>query len=160
MKFVAIAGTNKTGSTNRMLIEFIRSRYSYKADIEVLDISGLPVYSKVPEPEVPQRVLDLAQAVSSSDGVIISTPEYDHSVPAVLMNALEWLSYGIHPFYNKPVLIVGLLSAPLGLRAHSYICAVCWMPPSFMLSSCPVRNSWLTIRCRLLMIMVSLRIGN
>lgn len=98
MKFVAIAGTNKTGSTNRMLIEFIRSRYSYKAEIEVLDISGLPVYSKVPEREVPQRVLDLAQAVSGSDGVIISTPEYDHSVPAVLMNALEWLSYGIHPF--------------------------------------------------------------
>ena len=65
MKFVAIAGTNKIGSTNRMLIEFIRSRYSYKADIEVLDISGLPVYSKVPEQEVPQRVLDLAQAIST-----------------------------------------------------------------------------------------------
>lgn len=114
MKFVAIAGTNRIGSTNRTLIEFIRSRYSYKAEIDILDISGLPVYSKVPEQEIPRRVTDLAQAVSGSDGVIISTPEYDHSVPAVLMNALEWLSYGIHPFYNKPVLIVGASFGTLG----------------------------------------------
>ncbi len=48
------------------------------------------------------------EKIAAADGVIISTPEYDHSCPAVLMNALAWLSYGIYPLLNKPVMITGL----------------------------------------------------
>ena len=122
MKFVAIAGTNKTGSTNRKLIDYITDRYRRseagedgpEVSFETLDIAGLPIFSKVAEEEVPPQVKDLAAAIESSDGVVFATPEYDHAVPAVLMNALAWLSYGIHPFYNKPVMIVGASYGNLG----------------------------------------------
>jgi NAD(P)H-dependent FMN reductase len=46
--------------------------------------------------------------------VIIGTPEYDHSIPAVLMSALAWLSYGIYPLLNKPVMITGASYGTLG----------------------------------------------
>lgn len=122
MKFVAIAGTNKTGSINRKLIDYITDRYRRseagedgpEVSFETLDIAGLPIFSKVAEEEVPPQVKDLAAAIESSDGVVFATPEYDHAVPAVLMNALAWLSYGIHPFYNKPVMIVGASYGNLG----------------------------------------------
>ena len=55
--------------------------------------------------------------------MIIATPEYDHSVPAVLMNALEWMSYGgTHPFVGKPVMIVGASYGTLGAsRAQAHL---------------------------------------
>src|SRR5699024_9584455 len=60
--------------------------------------------------------------IEAADGVIIATPEYDHSVPAVLMNALEWLSYARHPFVGKPVMIVGASYGTLGTsRAQAHL---------------------------------------
>ena len=42
-----------------------------------------------------------------ADGVIIATPEHNHTVTAGLKSLLEWLSFKIHPLENKPVMIVG-----------------------------------------------------
>src|SRR5699024_8359901 len=55
-----------------------------------------------------------ADKIDAADGVVISTPEYDHSVPASLMNALAWLSYGIVPLLDKPVMITGASYGTLG----------------------------------------------
>jgi len=57
---------------------------------------------------------EIASKIRAADGVIIGTPEYDHSIPAVLMNALAWLSYGIFPLLNKPVMITGASYGTLG----------------------------------------------
>ena len=105
--YIGIAGTNRQGSTNRRLLQFIKEHFADKAEIELMDIGGLPVFYKTPDRSVPERVTEMAKKIEASDGVIISTPEYDHGVPAVLMNALEWLSYGVHPFADKPVMITG-----------------------------------------------------
>ncbi|CAD0139374.1 protein of unknown function [Streptococcus thermophilus] len=56
---------------------------------------------------MPESTLEIAKKIDEADGVIIGTPEYDHSIPAVLMNALAWLSYGVFPLLNKPVMITG-----------------------------------------------------
>lgn len=112
--YIAIAGSNRQGSTNKKLIKFIQSRYAQIADIEIMDISGLPVFYKTPDRSLPERVQKMSVQIAAADGVIISTPEYDHAVPAVLMNALEWLSYTIHPFKDKPVMIMGASYGRLG----------------------------------------------
>lgn len=63
---------------------------------------------------MPESALEIAKKIDEADGVIIGTPEYDHSIPAVLMNALAWLSYGVFPLSNKPVMITGASYGTLG----------------------------------------------
>ncbi len=121
-KFIAIVGTNSDKSTNRDLLKFMKRHYADQAEIEVVEIKGWPIFNKPENMKVPDEALAVADKIDQADGVIISTPEYDHSVPAVLMNALEWLSYGIHPFVDKPVMITGSSYGSLGSsRAQAHL---------------------------------------
>jgi DUF438 domain-containing protein len=52
------------------------------------------------------------KAIQLSDGVIFSTPEYDHSIPAALKSAIEWLSYKSEVLKHKPAMIVGTSYGP------------------------------------------------
>ncbi|AKP67416.1 NADPH-dependent FMN reductase [Companilactobacillus ginsenosidimutans] len=113
-KFIAIVGSNSKKSTNRQLLQFIQKHFENEADIELVEIKGLPIYKKSPEKTVPEYAKEVAKKIEAADGVIIGTPEYDHSIPAVLTSALAWLSYGQHPFVDKPVMITGASYGSLG----------------------------------------------
>lgn len=122
MKLIGIVGTNSIKSTNRQLLEFIQKKFSDKAEIELIEIYEFPVFNKPVDKTVPEVVQKAADKIEVADGVIISTPEYDHSCPAVLMNAIAWLSYGIYPLLNKPVMITGASYGTLGSsRAQSQL---------------------------------------
>lgn len=114
MKLIGIVGTNSAKSTNRQLLEYMQNHFADKAEIELVEIKDLPVFNKPADKQVPDIVLEIAGKIEQADGVIIGTPEYDHSIPAVLMNALAWLSYGIYPLLNKPVMITGASFGTLG----------------------------------------------
>ncbi|APT18744.1 MULTISPECIES: NADPH-dependent FMN reductase [Amylolactobacillus] len=121
-KFIAIVGSNADKSTNRTLLQFIKRHFADQAEIELVEIKDLPVFAKNSERTIPLYATQLANKIAESDGVIISTPEYDHSVPAALLNALAWLSYGVHPFVNKPVMITGASYGSLGSsRAQAHL---------------------------------------
>lgn len=113
-RLVAIVGTNARHSTNRALLQYLKKRYVHQADIELLEIAGLPIFKKTATKELPKQARDLAEKIAQADGVIIGTPEYDHAVPAILLSALAWLSYGIHPFLDKPVMITAASYGNLG----------------------------------------------
>ena len=114
MKLIGLVGTNSAESTNRKLLEYIQRHFSDKADIELLEIKDLPLFNKPAVRQLPDSVLKMAAKIEKAEGVIIGTPEYDHSIPASLMNALAWLSYGIFPLLNKPVMITGASYGTLG----------------------------------------------
>lgn len=107
MKFIGLVGTNSSRSTNRDLLNFMKNFFASEAEIELVEIAGLPLFNKPEDHELPEAVRRIAEKIEAADGVIISTPEYDHAVPASLINALNWLSYGIFPFVDKPVMITG-----------------------------------------------------
>lgn len=113
-KFVAIVGSNSKSSTNRKLLQYMQNHFKKEAQIELIEIKDLPIFKKSKEKTVPERAKEMAKKVEKADGVIIGTPEYDHSVPAVLLSALAWLSYGQHPFVDKPVMITGASYGSLG----------------------------------------------
>ena len=52
-------------------------------------------------------IQNMNRKILQADGVIIATPEHNHTIPAGLKSVLEWLSFKIHPLENKPVMIVG-----------------------------------------------------
>ncbi len=114
MKLIGLVGTNSSRSTNRKLLQYMANHFADKAEIELVEIKDLPVFNKPADKQVPEIVHDIAQKIDAADGVIIGTPEYDHSIPAVLMNALAWLSYGIYPLLGKPVMITGASYGTLG----------------------------------------------
>ncbi|RRK09441.1 NAD(P)H-dependent oxidoreductase [Lactiplantibacillus garii] len=121
-KFIAMVGTNSTESTNRKLLQYMQSHFADQAEIELMEIKDLPMFNKPEDRQVPELAQQMADKIDAADGVIISTPEYDHSAPAVLMNALEWLSFHIHPFLDKPVMIIGASYGALGTsRAQEHL---------------------------------------
>ena len=114
MKLIGIVGTNSAKSTNRQLLQYMEKHFADKADIELVEIKDLPIFNKPADRTLPEDVAELVAKLEEADGVIIGTPEYDHSIPAVLMNALAWVSYGVYPLLNKPVMITGASYGTLG----------------------------------------------
>ena len=115
IKLIAIVGTNSKRSTNRQLLQYMQKHFADKAEIELVEIKDIPVFNKPADKQVPEAVLEIVAKIEEADGVIIGTPEYDHSIPAVLMSALAWLSYGVFPLLNKPVMITGASYGTLGI---------------------------------------------
>lgn len=121
-KFIAMVGTNSDESTNRKLLQYMQSHYADQAEIELMEIKGLPIFNKPENHEISAQAQAMADKIEQADGVIISTPEYDHSAPAALLNALEWLSFHIQPFVDKPVMIIGASYGALGTsRAQAHL---------------------------------------
>lgn len=108
MKLVAIVGTNADFSFNRLIEKFMADHFKNKAEIEVLEINALPRFNDTASKN--DSVLNFRKKVSQADGVIISTPEYDHGITAPLKNAMEWLGEGDFDksaLYMKPVMVLG-----------------------------------------------------
>ncbi|MBB1100278.1 NAD(P)H-dependent oxidoreductase [Limosilactobacillus sp. WF-MT5-A] len=108
MKILALVGTNAKFSYNRILLKYMKKHFRQMADIEIYEINQLPPFS-VDTPLSEQTVVwKLKQKVKAADGIIFSTPEYDHGIPAALKSAVEWLSYQTNVLSNKPTMVVGV----------------------------------------------------
>lgn len=122
MKLIGIVGTNSDQSTNRQLLQYIQKHFSSQADIELCEIKDLPAFNEPKERIAPKGIQELSDKILAADGVIISTPEYDHTITAALKSLLEWLSYTTQPLLNKPVLITGASLGSLGSsRAQAHL---------------------------------------
>lgn len=107
MKLVGIAGSIADQSYNRTLLKFIAKHAEGVAEIEVLGINDVPMFNQDNDQTNSAVIQNLSKKIQAADGVIIATPEHNHTVPSALKNVIEWLSYKIHPFDGKPVMIVG-----------------------------------------------------
>jgi len=94
MKILAVSGSASAKSSNTRLLNVISEHYRDLADIEVFDlIREFPLFrpEDLDEPLAPV-VAQFKSKISQADAVIICTPEYTHNIPAVLKNALEWIT--------------------------------------------------------------------
>lgn len=145
MKFIAIVGTNATKSYNRKLLQFMSSHFATQAQIEVTEIKDIPLFCEDYE-QTPQSVLDLAQKIEASDGVIFGTPEYDHDIPAALKSVIEWLSWKVHPLTKRPVMIVGASLGNLGTSKPKRVCGGSLILLVWVLLYCQASNFYLAVR--------------
>ena len=114
MKIVALVGSNRKESFNKKLAVYMQNRYQTTVEIEILPIEKLPMYNEDDELTPPDIVTDIKKKVADSDGVLFVTPEYNHSIPAFLKNAIDWFSRVDKVMVNKPVMIVGSSPGALG----------------------------------------------
>lgn len=107
MKLVGIAGSAADKSYNRLLLKFIATHFSDIVDVEILDIQDVPMFNQSDDQTNSDAVQYLSHKIQQADGVIIATPEHNHTITAALKSVIEWLSFSIHPLSGKPVMIVG-----------------------------------------------------
>lgn len=107
MKLVAIVGSNASFSYNRLLLQFIKERFGQAFALEILEIKELPLFNQDSSVADYPLIQKLNEDILSADGIIIATAEHNQTITASLKSMLEWLSYQLHPFKNKPVMIVG-----------------------------------------------------
>lgn len=107
MKFVGIVGSNADQSYNRMLLQFIQRHFKVKFELELLEIKDVPMFNQDEDQSNSFAIQYLYNKITRADGVIIATPEHNHTITPALKSTLEWLSFNLHPFENKPVMIIG-----------------------------------------------------
>jgi chromate reductase, NAD(P)H dehydrogenase (quinone) len=74
-----------------------------------MSLDEIPLFNAdIEQQEVPAKVKELASAIKSSYGIIISTPEYNGTYSGIIKNTLDWLSRDsvATPLEGKPVLIL------------------------------------------------------
>jgi chromate reductase len=113
--------------------------------IEILPIDEIPLYNQDVENEgFPPSVVAIKKKVAKADGLIIATPEYNHGVPGVTKNVVDWASRpgNDSPLDGKPV---GVIGASVGLtggargqsqlrQAFGFTNSYCMPKPEFLLS--------------------------
>jgi chromate reductase len=112
MRIVGIAGSLRQGSYNRALLRAAVGLAPSGMTIEVNDLIEVPLYNAdVEAAGDPPAVAALKQAIKSADGVLFVTPEYNHGVPGVMKNAVDWCS--------RPPKEAALNAKPVGIIGAS-----------------------------------------
>lgn len=105
------AGSLREGSYNRALLRAAREVAPAGTEVRIFDrMDEVPLYNADVEAQGdPEGVAALKRAIGEADALLIATPEYNHGVPAVTKNALDWASRPPRPHVldGKPTAIMG-----------------------------------------------------
>jgi chromate reductase len=106
---IGIAGSLRRGSLNAALLRAAVELAPARLGIEIHEIARVPLFNQDVEDPVPEAVQALRDAVRGADALLIATPEYNHGVPGVLKNTIDWLSRPPRrsALSGKPVGIMG-----------------------------------------------------
>ncbi len=111
LRVLGIAGSLRAGSYNRALLRAAVELAPAELEIRTFErLREIPLYdADVDAAGQPEPVLALKAAMRESDAILIATPEYNHGIPGVLKNAIDWASRpAADPaFGRKPIGIVG-----------------------------------------------------
>lgn len=124
LRLVAIVGSLRKASFNRAVFDAAAALLPPRVTLTEVSLAEVPLYDGDLETQgAPAAVAGLKEAVAAADGLLVLTPEYNHSVPAVTKNAIDWLSRPFRkgPLVGKPVGIVAASPGPRdapGVRDH------------------------------------------
>ncbi|MBJ7902960.1 NAD(P)H-dependent oxidoreductase [Streptomyces sp. NPDC004549] len=112
VRILALVGSLRAGSHNRQLAEAAAKLAPEGAEVEIFEgLADVPFYNEDldVEGQVPAAAAKLRAAAQSADAFLLFAPEYNGTIPAVLKNAIDWLSrpYGAGAFTGKPVAVIG-----------------------------------------------------
>ncbi|MGZ5347906.1 MAG: NADPH-dependent FMN reductase [Solirubrobacterales bacterium] len=117
MKVLGISGSLRRNSHNSRLLRAAAELLPPGAELEQAGIADLPLYSEDLDTDpAPAPVRRLRDAIASADAIVISTPEYNASIPGGLKNAIDWASrpFPENAFKGKPVLVIGASTGLFG----------------------------------------------
>lgn len=114
LQITAFSGSLRKQSLNRSVLTYMDHQFD---EVQVVDLKAIPMFNADIEADgEPESVFSFKKAIKEADGLFIVTPEYSHSMPGVLKNALDWA--GSMTYENvldgKPVMIAGASPSGMG----------------------------------------------
>ena len=122
MDIAAFAGSLRAASYNRGLLRAAAELAPVDVAVEILDLAAIPLFNQdLERTGLPSAVAALRQRVRDADGVLIATPEYNHTIPGVLGNTVDWLTRRTptSPLRDKPIAIMGAARGGGSVRAQA-----------------------------------------
>ena len=118
MRVLGISGSLRRDSLNTALLRVAAERLPAGAKlVEFTRLGEIPPYdADLEQGPVPDAVRELREAIREADAVLVATPEYNHSIPGVLKNALDWASRpaGRSALNGKPAAAIGASTGMFG----------------------------------------------
>ena len=120
MRVLGISGSLRRDSHNTELLRAAAALLPPGAELELWeDLKAVPPYDADDDYGLigrPESLRSLDAAIREADVVLFSTPEYNHSIPGALKNALDWISRPLaqSPLRGKPVAVVGASTGLFG----------------------------------------------
>ena len=126
-RIVGLSGSLRKGSYNTALL--LAAQELHPQILQIASIADIPLYDADLESSgMPEPVESLKRLIGGADGLLLSSPEYNNSMPGVLKNAVDWLSRPSgdirNVFRDKPVAVIG--ASPGGFVTISAQAA--WLP--------------------------------
>lgn len=122
MKFLLVSGSFHSQGRSLAILKSCETFFAGHT-FETPTLNKLPIYTEDLNQNKPAEILQALADVESADGILFCTPEYNHSIPAVLKNWIDWMS---RPAFNSvlkdmPVSIITQADSPVGgarVQAH------------------------------------------
>lgn len=126
LEILGIVGSLRRESQNRRLLRAAQELAPEGMRIEIVELDEIPLYDQDLDTDEsrPEPVTRMKEAVAHADGLLIATPEYNHTVPGVLQNTIDWVSRpGMRsPLAGKPAGIMGASNGSIGTaRAQQHL---------------------------------------
>ena len=123
---LGFAGSLRQKSNNRYLLNAAETVMPTGMNLEIFDLIDIPLFNQDVEAQgIPEPVKAFRKAMGTADALLISTPEYNWSIPGVLKNALDWMSRkgpdGQAPLDGKTVAIMGAGGGGGTVRAQMHL---------------------------------------
>jgi len=143
---VAISGSLRSKSFNTMLLRTFVAAAPAGTTIATGSIAGIPLYNADVDAAGPvPAVHELKEQIAAADGLLLVSPEYNHSVPGVLKNAIDWISRPASDiarvFGGRPVGVVGATTGAGGTT----LAQEAWLPVLRALGTAPFCASKLMV---------------
>lgn len=123
MKLTLLCGSFNAKSRTLQIAHFLQKTYS-EHSIQIPVLTHLPFYCEDLDRNHPEPIRIFLEHIQQTDGLICISPEYNHSIPAVLKNAIDWAS---RPAFtsilkDKPVTFITQADSPVGgARAQAHL---------------------------------------
>lgn len=115
---LVLVGSLRTDSLNRKIAEKLAEIAPPGIDVTIAEgLADVPFYNEdIDGAAIPAAAAALRAQVADTDALLAVTPEYNATIPAVLNNAIDWISrpYGVGAITGKPFGVVGATPTPYG----------------------------------------------
>lgn len=124
IEILGIVGSLRKDSYNHAALKAAQELVPDGVVLNLIELHGIPVFNQDQEIAMPASVREFKRRIVAADAILFATPEYNHSIPGGLKNAIDWASrpYGESAWQGKPAALMGASVGGLGTaRAQSHL---------------------------------------